>query len=175
MASHVFRREVISRSLKPSPFRFPDGSLKPIEGGASFVYTPALALLSAAALNDLRMLLVMTNTTADTEVDSENPGDVTTLDEFDGNNYSRATLGSEAVNVDLANNRAEIDFADPTFSTIGNGTRQIQGFIVIQNVDGTAGNDLLKFYQDFSATLNPGGASLTVQIDAEGLVQVANA
>lgn len=142
---------------------------------ADHVFTPALALLYAGGLNDLRMALVMTNTTADTEVDAENPADITTLDEFDGSGYSRATLTSEAVNVDLANNRAEVDFADPTFSSIGNGTRQAQGFIVIQNVDGTSANDLNKFYQDFSATVNPGGASLTVQIDAEGLVQIANA
>jgi hypothetical protein len=139
------------------------------------VFTPALALLSAAALSDMRMALVMTNTTADTEVDAENPADITTLDEFDGSGYARQALTGEAVNVDLGNDRAEIDANDPTFATIGNGTRQIQGWLIIQNVDTTAANDLNKFYQDFAATINPGGASLQVQFNAEGIVQVANA
>lgn len=142
---------------------------------ADHVFVPALALLSAAALSDLRMALVMTNTTADTEIDAENPGDLSTLDEFDGSGYSRQALTGEAVNVDTGNDRAEIDFADPTFATIGNGTRQIQGWLVIQNVDGNAANDLNKFYQDFSATINPGGASLTILVDAQGAVQIANA
>jgi len=142
---------------------------------ADHVFTPALALLSADNLDDLRMGLVMTNTTADTEVDAENPADITTLDEFDGSNYSRQALTSEAVNVDLANDRAEIDFADPTFADIGNGTRQIQGWFVVQHVDGNAANDLNKFYQDFGSTINPGGASLTVLVDAQGAVQISNA
>jgi hypothetical protein len=141
---------------------------------ASFVYTPALALLSAANLNALQMLLVMTNTTADTEVDAENPADITTLDEMDGVGYARETLTSEAVNVDLANNRAEVDWDDATFPAMANGTRQIQGWMVIQVVGGAA-TDLNKFYQDFSSTINPGGSALTVQGDAEGWAQIANA
>lgn len=142
---------------------------------ADHVFTPALALLSAAALNDLRMLLVATNTTADTETDAENPADVTTLDEFDGAGYARETLTSEADGVDLVNDRAEIDWDDATFPAMANGTRSIQGWMVIQNVDGNPANDLNKFYQDFSGTIAPGGSALTVVGDAQGWVQVANA
>lgn len=142
---------------------------------ADHVFTPALALLVAGSLNDLRMALLSTNTTADTEVDAENPADVTTLDEFDGAGYARQALTGEAVNVDLANDRAEIDANDPTFPAMANGTRQIQGWMILQNVDGTNANDLNKFYQDFSSTINPGGSSLQVQFNAEGIVQVANA
>lgn len=139
------------------------------------VFTPALALLVVGSLNDLRMALLMTNTTADTEVDAENPADITTIDTMDGAGYAEETLTSEAVNVDLANDRAEIDFDDATFPAMANGTRQIQGWFVKQNVDGTAPNDLNKFYQDFSSTINPGGSALTVVIDAQGAVQIANA
>lgn len=139
------------------------------------VFTPALALLVAGSLNDLRMMLMMTNTTADTEVDAENPADLTTPDEFDGAGYAEETLTSEAVNVDLANDRAEIDADDATFAALSNGTRQIQGWMIKQNVDGTDANDLNKFYQDFTATINPGGSALTVTFDAQGIVQIANA
>ena len=140
------------------------------------VFTPALALLSLSGnLDDNRIELLMTNTTADTEVDAENPADFGTHDEFDGANYAVDDPGSEAMNVDLANDRAEFDHADALFSTLGNGTRQIQGWLEKHNVDGTDANDLNKFYQDFSGTINPGGASLTITYDAEGVVQIANA
>lgn len=142
---------------------------------ADHVFTPALALLYAGGLNDLRMALLMTNTTADTEVDAENPADITTLDTMDGSGYAEETLTSEAVGVDLSNDRAEIDWDDATFAAMSNGTRQIQGWFVKQNVDGNAANDLNKFYKDFASTINPGGSALTVQGDAQGWVQVANA
>ena len=55
---------------------------------ASFVYTYAKTKLLSGDLDlnahDIRLMLVMTNTTADTEADKVFVGDFTTLDEMDG-------------------------------------------------------------------------------------------
>lgn len=144
---------------------------------ASFVYTPAKALILSGSLNfasggdDLRVLLAMTNTTADTLQDAHNLDEVS-LDEYDGSAYVRKTLASEAVNRDDANNRAEFDAADITWTALGAGTRQAQGMVLYQHVDGTAANDILVAWIDtggFPFTGNGGDVSVTW--NAEGILQ----
>ena len=126
---------------------------------------------------DLYIALVMTNTTADTERDSATISAITTLDEMDGANYARKKLSSQTVTEDLANDRIEIDVADITWSALGNGTRQIQGYLVFyQPTSSGSGqsdaNCIPIAYRDLSATVNPGGSDFTIQVDAEGLLQV---
>lgn len=144
----------------------------------SFVYTPAKARLLSADLDlnghDIRLLAVMTNTTADTDQDAGTLSAIGTLDEFDGSGYSRKALANEAVNQDDPNNRGEFDADDVAFGALGNGTRQIQGFVVYRYVDGTAANDQPIAFIDnagSSYALNPGGATVTVQWNAEGILQ----
>jgi len=149
---------------------------------ADHVFTEALvSLLGGAnaidwdsAGTNLKVALVMTNTTADTVVDAKNPADVT-MDEFDGSGYARQTLASPTNNLDLANDRAELDGNDIAFGALGNGTRAIQGYVILFNVDGTDANDLLVMYKDFASTINPGGSSFSIAWNAEGIIQLANA
>lgn len=142
---------------------------------ASHVFTPALARLVSASLNDLRVMLLMTNTTADTEVDADTLDEITTHDEMDGSGYAIEALTSEAVNVDTGNDRAEVDADDATFAAMSNGTRQIQGWLLYQHIDGTDANDQAVMYADFSGNINPGGSALTITFDSEGIIQIANA
>ena len=128
----------------------------------------------------LYTILVMSNTTTDTENDAiVHIGDLTTLDEFDGTGYNssaRQELDSIAVNKDDANDRAEFDAADEAYSSLGNGTRQIQGVDIYHDPDDDgdtaddATNNVL-FFIEFTATINPGGSTLTIQWDTEGIVQ----
>lgn len=144
----------------------------------SFVYTPAKTALANAdldlAAHDIRLLAVMTNTTADTDQDAQNIADIGTLDEFDGSGYARQALASEAVNEDAANNRAEFDATDVAFGALGNGTRAIQGFVLYRHVTNDADAILIAFIDNggSSFALNPGGATVTVQWSAEGILQV---
>jgi hypothetical protein len=144
----------------------------------SFVYTPAkTALLNGDldfAVHDIRLLAVMTNTTADTDQDVQNIADITTLDEFDGSGYARQALAGEAVNEDAANNRAEFDATDVAFGALGNGTRAIQGFVLYRHVTNDADAVLIAFIDNAGSSyaLNPGGATVTVQWNAEGILQV---
>lgn len=121
--------------------------------------------------DDMRLILVCTNTTADTDVDADNTGTYT-LDEMDGSNYARAALANEAVNIDDANDRAEFDCDDVVFATLGNGTRQVQGALIHEHITNDAASFPLCFVE-FTSTINPGGSTLTLAWNAEGIVQLA--
>lgn len=120
--------------------------------------------------DDMRLFLVMTNTTFDTDIDTDNTSGFT-LDEMDGANYVRKTCDNQTVTTDDANDRAEFDFDDPVWTSLGNGTRQVQGMGIHEHITNDAGSFPLAFVE-FSGTINPGGSTLTVQINAEGAVQL---
>ena len=67
----------------------------------SFWYTGAKERLANGNLDwdasDIRVLLAMTNTTADTDQDALTLSGITTMDEYDGTGYSRHALAAEAV------------------------------------------------------------------------------
>lgn len=141
----------------------------------SFVYTPAkTALLNGNldfAANDIRVILVMTNTTADTEQDNQFVSSLTTLDEMDGANYARATLTGEAVNEDAANDRAEFDANDAVFTNLGAGTRNVQGAIVYKHVTNDTDSPLIAFIDTGGFPYTANGATLTISWNAEGILQ----
>lgn len=120
--------------------------------------------------DDMRAVMVMTNTTADTDIDIDNTGSYT-LDEMDGANYARKTCDNQTVSTDDANDRAEFDCDDFVYTALGNGTRQAQGLLIHEHITNDAGSFPLAFVE-FSSTINPGGSTLTVQVNAEGLVQL---
>jgi hypothetical protein len=79
-----------------------------------------------------KVLLLMTNTTADTENDGiAATTDFTTLDEHDGTGYAQQTLASPTVTKEDANDRAMLDAADVTFATLGAGSRDIAGVLIV--------------------------------------------
>ncbi len=121
--------------------------------------------------DDMRLILVMTNTTADTDVDADNTGTYT-LDEMDGTNYARQNIGNEAVNVDDANDRAEFDGDDVSIATLGNGTRQMQGALIHEFISNDAGSFPFVFVE-FASTINPGGSTFAIAWNAEGIAQQA--
>lgn len=146
---------------------------------ADFCYTRAKRNIALGDIHfdsdDMRIILLMTNTTADTEEDKATLNDFTTLDEFDGSNYTQATgvaLTSEAVSEDTTNDRAEFDAANVTFSTIGAGTRNIQGCIVFW-WGGSFAASVPVFWIDsggFPFTAN--GGDLSITWNAEGIGQI---
>lgn len=121
--------------------------------------------------DDMRVILCMTNTTADTDVDLDNTSGYT-LDEMDGANYARKTCDNQVVSTDDTNDRAEYDFDDLVWTSLGNGTRQVQGMLIHEHITNDAGSFPLAFVE-FSSTINPGGSTLTVVINAEGAVQIS--
>jgi hypothetical protein len=148
----------------------------------SFWYTGALERLAKGQANfteaglDVRLKLLMTNTTADTDQDATNLAGITTLDEYDGAGYAEAALASQAVNRDDANNRAEITANSPVSfgSTVAAGTRLAAGALVYTRVDGTAANDWpIAWIDSGGFPIAGGGGPFELAINAEGLLQVA--
>lgn len=123
-------------------------------------------------VDDVRAILVMTNTTADTEIDVDNTGSITTLDEMDGSGYARQNCANQVVATDDANDRAEFSCDAMVWATLGNGTRQVQGVYFHEFITNDAGSFCM-FFSEFSATINPGGSTLTVTPNAEGLYQIS--
>lgn len=144
---------------------------------ASFWYTPALTRMGAANFDwvgaDIRCLLVMSNTTADTDQDAENIADIGTLDEMDGASYVRKAAANEAQVQDDANNRSELSFDPITWSTLGNGARAVTGMVIYLHVVDDTDALLIAFVE--IASINPGGADLTVTPNAQGMLQIAAA
>ena len=142
---------------------------------ASFVYTPAkTAILNGDidfAVDDIRLALVMTNTTADTDQDMANIADITTLDEMDGANYARKSLAGEAVNEDAANNRAEFDATDVTWTALGAGTRQVAGAVLYKHVTNDADAVLIAYIDTGGFPFTANGGDVTVTWNAEGILQ----
>ena len=128
----------------------------------------------------LPVALVTTNTTADTEADVATVSAFSTLDEYDGANYPspRADLENPSYDKDAANNRSELT-ADPTeFLSLGPGTRQCQGAVVIYQVGASPNdaNDIPAFWVDEGGFPFDGtGADVTVNWDTEGALQVGGA
>lgn len=122
--------------------------------------------------SDYRARLLMTNTTADTQNNIANLGAYSTIDSFDGAGASSVALTTETVNVDSVNNRVELDADDVAFGALGNGTRQIQGVLLYDFNTNDADSIPFAFIQ-FSSSINPGGATVTIVWNAEGIVQYA--
>lgn len=125
-----------------------------------------------ATASDPRARLLMTNTTADTENNKATVSAYTTPDNFDGSGAANVALTSEAVNVDSVNNRIELDADDVAFGALGNGTRQIQGVLIYFHVTNDT-DSIPVFFIQFSSSINPGGATVTIVFNAEGIVQFA--
>lgn len=124
--------------------------------------------------DDVRAVPVMTDTTADSERDAKDQvSDFTTLDEFNGANYSTGgiALAGQAVNIDDANDRAEFDADDfpAAAASYGAGTRDIEGLLLIiwnTNLNASMPYHWLEPATDWS----PDGSAFQWLVNAEGLL-----
>lgn len=126
---------------------------------------------------DVRVILCMTNTNADTLQDGiNNLDDITTLDECDASGYARVALTGEAASEDTTDNEAVFDANDCSFTGLGgNATRAIQGALLYKHVDGTAANDIPVCFIDFTADIPATATQIDVPWPAEGIINAAQA
>lgn len=123
--------------------------------------------------SDFRLLLVMSNTTADTEEDADVGSEITTLDEMDGSGYARIDLAGQSVAEDDTNDRAELSVTTPTFSSVGVGTRQVVGALLVIWVTSTTDMILVAYYDTGGFPFDANGGDITFTPNAEGLLQLA--
>lgn len=142
----------------------------------SFVFTPFKGDLLRGQYDfdspqDFRIILVMTNTTFDTEEDDEFVGDTTTPDEYDGANYARKSLAGDAVSDDTANNRGEYDANDIQWAALGAGTRQAAGMVLFRFVTVDADSPLIAYIDSGGFPFSGNGGNVDVAWSSEGLLQ----
>lgn len=149
---------------------------------ANFAYTRGKRDIALGDVHldtdDIRLIPVMTNTTADTEQDAATISAFSTLDEFDGGARppafaSRDSLDNQAVNEDTANDRAEFDADDEVFSSLAaDGSRDIQGIVVYQHKTGDADSVPLFWIDTGGFPFTANGGDLTMNWNAEGIAQI---
>lgn len=107
-------------------------------------------------------------------------GDLTGFVEVTASGYSRQTMANKAINVDDANDRVELDCDNFSFgSTVTSGQTMdaIVFYLQTGGDDSTPNDDPLLLYIDTATGLPAvtGGGAINVTIDAEGLIQLAQA
>ena len=142
---------------------------------ADMVYNYAKAKLLSGDIDldadDIRVLLVMTNSTCDTEDDCDFIDQFTTLDEMDGANYVRKALAGEAVAVDLPNNRGEFDAENVTWTALGVGTRQVLGAVLYKHVTNDADSIPIAYIDSGGFPFDANGGDVTITWNDEGILQ----
>jgi len=126
------------------------------------------------ATDDIRAVLVMTNTTCDTEKDANTMGGFTTPDYCDGANHDSTNghaLAGEVVNEDAGNNRAEFDATDLTISSLGAGTRQNQALILFKWITNLASSMPIAYIDTGGFPFDGNGGDQVIQWNAEGIIQ----
>lgn len=122
---------------------------------------------------DVRVLAVMTGSSAETDEDAVNLDDFTALTEFDGSGYTRVDLANVAVASDDANDRHEVTADDGSFgATVGAGSGQVIGFVYYRRVDGTAANDIAWCFNDDGCPVDPNGGALDLTLPPDGIIQI---
>jgi len=121
--------------------------------------------------DDLRILLVMSNTTADTEEDAVFLDDLTTLDECDGASYARQVATGAALTKDEPNNRTVFTLDNPVFADLGPGTRQVVGAVIVKWVTDPTDSPLV-YYATLPPFDPPGSPDTTILWDPGGLALI---
>lgn len=131
---------------------------------------------SGVKLNgDLRLLLVMTNTTCDTDdIDTvEFLDDFTTLDEADGAGYARVALSSAtpAVAASASRHSVQLTCTDhPVFENLDAGTRNIQGVLLYINVLGDDSQSMPLLYFPYTTPRVPDGGDFTIELNSDKML-----
>ena len=136
------------------------------------LYNILLAYMSG---KDIRARLVMTNTTCDTEIDAiTNLSDYTTIDVGDATGYADIALDTETITENDANDRADFDtVAAIVFTGLsGDATRDYQGVLLYQYVDGTDANDIPLCFVDFDSDIPKEATQVTIPSSTTNLLQV---
>jgi hypothetical protein len=123
-------------------------------------------------LGDIRLALVMTNTTCDTENDAiEFLDEFTLLDEYDGTGYARLALSSAtpSFNADTTRNSNKLVCAThPVFPTLsGDGTRNVQGVLYYWNVLGDDAQSVPFLYAPYTTPRVPDGGDFTIELPTD--------
>ena len=152
---------------------------------ASFIYNKTKTDIAEGGVDfreagaDMRVILVMTDSTCSTEDDTATMTNFSTLDEFDGSGYTQqasntaiSRIDNQIAEEDLANNRNEFNGDDIAFGALGaSGTgRSITGAVILRWVTNFGASVPVAFvdFTDFPAN----GSTVTIVWDPQGIIQI---
>jgi hypothetical protein len=125
--------------------------------------------------DNLDALLLMTNTTADTENDAATVANITTLDECDATNYAHEDVTNPAVSVDDVDDEMVWTSDNWVWGSGtplgGDGTRDYQGALLVKYVDGATA-DIPLLFVDFSSDVTNAATQVTAPAPAEGYLNI---
>lgn len=97
------------------------------------------------ATDDIRVLLVMSNTTADTDGAAQYVADFATLDECDAVGYARTQITGRSVSVDTVAKEVALLAAQTDMPSFAAGTRKVVGAVIYKHVGADSANPVLFF------------------------------
>ena len=152
----------------------------------NFTFTEALEEFAKGSINlgaggdTIKVMLVMTNTTADDEgatgVDAATISAIAggVLDEYDGSAYVRMDVDNEAVTKDSSANKGVFDGDDVTWLALGVGSRQAQAALVYKHVTDDTDSIPLYYVDTGGFPFAGNGSDVTIQWAAAGICLFQN-
>lgn len=139
---------------------------------AQMGFTGLLDLLESGL--DVRVLTVMSNSTAGTQRDATTISGFTTLDEYDGTNYPPARLqcANQVVNKDVPNQRSEFSHDVLTYANLGAGSRQAIAHIYFQQITDDTDSKPLFHVDTGGYPYDGNGGNVTITPNAQGAAQL---
>lgn len=143
----------------------------------NFVYTEAKYQIGRGTLDlltdDIRVMLLMTTTTADTEEDLKTLAAFYTLDEYDGSNYSSggAALTSVTYTTDSGNDLCTMDAADTVFPTLGAGSTSCSSILVYKFIANTSSSMPVAHIDNFTSW-NGNTGTVSIIWSTSGIIRV---
>lgn len=141
-------------------------------------FTRAKANLDAFRTGTVKAKLEKSSSTYTPNVDHDFRADLTGFVEYDGSGYTEQTLANKSIEYDDTNNRIEFHCDPLAFGTLLAGGGNVVRGIVFYLDTGNAATDVLLCYVDtltgtISLPFTANGSPLTININAEGLVQIS--
>lgn len=132
------------------------------------------------ATPDVRLKLVMSGFTGESEEDSINIADLTALDEFDGIGYLELDCENVDMSYDTASDEMRLDFDDGEFNAVDGsstpGSDDAVGIVAYLYVDGTDANDILLGFTDSGGfPFNAANNALQLTVPSGGFMFVRQA
>ena len=146
----------------------------------NFIYDEAKRAIAAGEIDfdapdDFRCVLVMTNTTLNTESGINTIGAASTVDYCDGANHASGVghaISGDSLTEDAGNNRAEFTATNLTISSLGAGTRQNKALIFAKWSSQDMDSSVPIAYIDTGGfPFDGNGGDVTFSWNAEGILQ----
>lgn len=144
---------------------------------ASFVYDNAKELLMQGTLDlhgatDIKILLAMSNTTADTDTTVATISAFGTLDELNvgAGSYARQSMATLAVTQETGYGKWDAD--NVTFTSCTAGTRNVVGAVIYRNVSGDADATNIPIAYIDLGSFAANGSNIVITWSATGIINL---